>query len=54
VRRKSSDIAINKDRSLTIVIPQWMIEECNFDEPPNVVIECKREGIIIKKLETLP
>ena len=49
-----SDRAINKDGSLAIVIPRWMIEKCNFDEPPNVVIECKSEGILIKKLDTLP
>jgi hypothetical protein len=49
-----SDRVINKDRSLAIVIPRWMIEKCNFDEPPNMVIECKSEGILIKKLDILP
>jgi hypothetical protein len=46
--------AINKDGCLTLVIPRWMADKYNFDEPPNVVIECKSEGILIKKLDILP
>ena len=46
--------AINKDGCHTIVIPRWMADKYNFDEPPNVVIECKSEGILIKKLYILP
>ena len=46
--------AINKDGCFTLVIPRWMADKYNFDEPPNVVIECKSEGILIKKLDILP
>lgn len=46
--------AINKDGCLTLVIPRWMADKYNFHEPPNVVIECKSEGILIKKLDILP
>jgi hypothetical protein len=47
--------AINKDGCLAIVIPRWMTDKYNFDEPPNVVIECKSEGeVLIKKLEVFP
>lgn len=46
--------AINKDRCLAIVIPRWMADKYNFDEPPNVVIECRSEGILIKKLDVFP
>lgn len=49
-----SDGSINKDGSFTVVIPRWMMEKYNFDEPPNMIIECKREGILIKKLEIFP
>lgn len=43
--------ATNKDGCLTIVISRWMAVKYNFDEPPNVAIECKSEGILIKKLD---
>jgi hypothetical protein len=45
---------INNDGCLTIVIPRWMADKYNFDDPPNVAIECKSEGILIKKIDTFP
>jgi Uma2 family endonuclease len=45
--------AINKNGCL-IVIPRWMADKYNFDEPPNLVIECKSEGILIKRLDVFP
>ncbi len=46
--------AIDNDGCLTIVIPRWMADKYNFDDPPNVAIECKSEGILIKKLDIFP
>jgi hypothetical protein len=53
-KARSEVLSDGKDGSFTVVIPRWMMEKYNFDEPPNIIIECIREGILIKKLEIFP
>jgi hypothetical protein len=36
---------------LKLTIPNWMLEKSGLDMSPDFSIECKREGILISKLD---
>ena len=50
----SNELDKTSEKCLTIVIPEWMTQRYNFDKPSNILIECKKEGILIRKLDDIP
>ena len=45
---------IKDEHGLTITIPTWMLEKYGLDISPHLYIECKREGILLSKLDLFP
>ena len=50
----SNELEKTDKKCLTIVIPEWMTQRYNFDKPANISIGCKKEGILIRRLEVIP
>ena len=42
------------ERGLTVTIPHWMLVKHKLDISSNLYIECKREGILISRLDLFP
>jgi hypothetical protein len=53
VKRTIPDTS-KSERGLTITIPHWMLVKYKLDMCSNLYIECKREGILISRLDLFP
>lgn len=56
-KKSISASAARKDNSqedLTVVIPKRIVNKYNFDSPGGIMIDCVKDGVLIRKLDLFP